>query len=108
MKRELAYPQSLGEHFESAKELLASIYPEYTSVSEEQLTLGSRAAIKHVYTTLSYVEEQETTFKEMQVYLVEGSRAWTITCSSSLDWWSHYEPIFDSIVSSFRLFDNWK
>ena len=101
MKEELPYSLSVREYFETGKALLPSTYPGYRDISEEQVSLGGMAAIKHVSTASLGI----VTFKQMQVYLVEGSTGWVITCTVTLGFWSQYEPIFDTIVNSFRLLD---
>ena len=99
MKEELPYSPSVREYFETGKALLPSKYPDYRGISEEQVSLGGMAAIKHVSTASLGI----VTFKQRQVYLVEGSTGWVITCTVRLEWWSQYDPIFDNIVNSFRL-----
>ena len=101
MKEELPYSLSVREYFEAGKALLASTYLDYRSISEEQVTLGGRTAIKHVST----ISQEALIFRQMQVYFVEGSTGWVITCTVRLDWWSQYELIFDTVVSSFQLLD---
>jgi hypothetical protein len=101
VKEELPYSLSLREYFEAGKALLASTYPGHRDISEEQVSLGSRSAIKHVSTA----SLGDLTFKQMQIYLVEGSTGWVIACTVRLDWWIQYEAIFDTVVGSFRLLD---
>jgi len=101
VKEELPYSLSVREYFETGKALLLDTYPGYRDISEEQVSLGGTAAIKHVSTASLGI----VTFKQMQVYLAEGSTGWVITCTVRLEWWSQYAPIFDTIVNSFRLLD---
>jgi len=101
VKEELPYSLSVREYFETGKALLPGMYPGYRDISEEQVPLGGRTAIKHVSTASLGI----VTFKQMQVYLVEGSTGWIITCTVRLDWWSQYESTFDIIANSFRLLD---
>jgi hypothetical protein len=101
VKEELLDPLSVNEYFELGKESLASMYSEYRDISEEQLTLAGRPAIKH----LADVGEGVLTFKQMDVYVVEGSMGWVITCTATFDLWNLYAGTFDTIVDSFRLLD---
>ena len=73
----------------------------YTFISEEELTIGGRPAIKSVYTYTVY----RPTTKLARAYLVEGKTAWVITCTISPECWNQYEPVFDTIINSFKLLD---
>jgi len=90
---------SVREYFEAGKAMLANTGLRYTSISEEQATLSGRIAIKHVYTLA------ELSAKQMDIYLVESSTGWVITCSSIRELWYQYESIFDTMMGSFRLLD---
>ena len=99
MKEELLDSLSVDEYFEAGKASLASMYPDYRDISEEELALAGRPAIKH----LAEIGEGVLTFKQMHVYVVEGSMGWVIACTATLDLWNLYAASFDTIVDSFRL-----
>jgi len=101
VKEELPYAMSVREYFERGIALLMSTYQWYSSISQEEVTLGGRAAIKHVYAG----GFERLAVKQMEVYLVEGSRGWVMTCTSTLGLEDQYEPTFHTMVNSFRLLD---
>ncbi|MBA7623883.1 hypothetical protein ES703_31282 [subsurface metagenome] len=97
----LHYPMSVQTFNEANTRQLSANVPGYTLISEEELTVGGRPAIKHVYTDF-FEEESGIT---MQVSLVEGTKAWVISCFSVPVCWSQYESIFDTIAASFQLLE---
>jgi len=99
VKEALPDSLSLREYFEAGKAMSADMDLGQTSIFEEQVTLGGRTAIKHVY-ILTGLDA-----KGMEVYLVEGSTGWVITCSTIRGFWDKYEPVFDTMLNSFRLLD---
>ncbi len=101
---ELPSPMSLSTYFGEAKQELAQL-DEYNSLSEEGLTIGGRAAIKHVYTFLLLEGAEGAIIKVMRVYVVAGTTAWTITSECAPERWKDYEAAFDIVVGSFRLLD---
>ena len=96
----LPYPLSVQSYSEGAERHLRSLEG-YTSISEEELTVDGKAAIKHVFT---FIMEGET-FKVMQVYLVENKTAWVLSFGTVPACWSQYEVIFDNMAGSFQLLD---
>ncbi len=96
-REELTYPMDVEAYFEAVKRQLAS-RKEYTDISEQELTLGGRAAMKHVFTWQS-----EQSQKDMVVCLVDGTTAWIIYCGTLTDLWSQFAAKFDAIAGSFRL-----
>jgi len=96
-REELADPMSVGTYFEQSKQWLLTI-KEYTAISEEELTVSGRAAMKHVFTWMT-----EHSQKAMLVFLVDGATGWLIRCNSLTDAWSQYEAKFEALVGSFRL-----
>lgn len=90
---------SLREYIEANKAMSADMDLGYTFIAEEQVTLGGMTTIKNVY-TLTRLDA-----KGMEVYFVEGSTGWVITCATICGVWDKYEPIFGTMLSSFRLLD---
>ncbi len=73
----------------------------FTLVSEEELTLGGTAAIKLVFTGVARGQAMSI----MRVVLTEGKPGWRVSGSCATECWPQYEPLFNTMVNSFRLLD---
>jgi len=96
-REELPYPMSVEAYFEAVKRHLAS-RKQYTAISEEELSVSGRAAMKHVFTW-----QAEQSQKDMVVCLVDGTTGWIIYCGTLTGLWSQFAAKFDAIAGSFRL-----
>ena len=97
---ELPFPISLQTYWDSGKRQLASLAG-YTPISEEEVTMAGRPAIKHVFSESEY----GVTSNDMKVFFVEGTMAWILGCFSVPECWGQYEPTFDTIADSFLLLE---
>lgn len=71
-------------------------------LSEESLTIAGRPAMKIVRVGgIGRVSMG----RAMQVYMVDGETAWIIACHCSPGCWDRYEPIFETMIGTFHLFD---
>ena len=75
--------------------------PGYTQVSEERVTVGGVSAMKNVfdYSYEGYWGRVAT------LLLVKDGTAYVIDCVAGPSVWDKYEPIFDTIMNSFKVLD---
>jgi hypothetical protein len=100
VSEDLPYSMSIQAFHDAAK--LNFQYSEgYTLVSEEELIIDGKAAIKHVY-TMSILG---LTGQQMEVYLMEDKTVWILNFNTLPAFWSQYEDTFNTVARSFRLFD---
>ena len=97
---ELSEPMSVDAWFEELKGNYTTDEG-YIPISEEEITVDGVAAIKHVLT----VAVLEGTFQAVQLYLVDGTTGWIVTCVTVKHCWANYEPVFANVIASFRLLD---
>ena len=100
VSEDLPYSMSI-QAFHDAAKLLLQGSEGYTSVSEEELIIDGKAAIKHVY-TMSILG---LTGQQMEVYLMEDKTVWILNFNTVPAFWSQYEDTFNTVARSFRLFD---
>ena len=75
--------------------------PDRTFIYGEKVGVAGRSAIKW----LSIVANSDgSTLKEMSLFLVSSTTAWTLSFIAEPYCWSQYEEIFEYMVSSFNLF----
>lgn len=93
-------PMTVGEWFDQVSaDLVAD--PAYTQLSVEEVTVGGLAGIEHGCT----MGVGEGTFQAVQVYVVDESVGWTVTCLCTMECWERFGPVFETVVGSFRLLD---
>lgn len=97
-KRELSQATDVQTLFEEEKAHLATLEG-YTPISEEDLIIDGMPAIKHVFT----LDVAGSTVKVMEVLLVKGTTSWFMPSECAPGCWGAYEPIFDTIMSTFDL-----
>ena len=100
VSEELPYSMSI-QAFHDAAKLNFQDSEGYTLVSEEELIIDGKTAIKHVY-TMSILG---LTGQQMEVYLMEDKTVWILNFNTVPAFWSQYEDTFNTVARSFRLFD---
>ena len=101
IKEDLPGPMTVEQYFAARERRLRETVEEYTIMDDEYFSVGGTEAIE-----IEMVWRRGgTLMKAMQLYLVVGSTAWVVTGTCAKACWSQYEPIFDTIVESFRLLD---
>jgi len=96
----LTYPTDVESFFgTTVAQLLLS--PDRTFIYGEKVGVAGRSAIKW----LSIVANSDgSTLKEMSLFLVSSTTAWTLSFRAEPYCWSQYEDLFEYMVSSFNLF----
>lgn len=100
VSEDLPYSMSI-QAFHDAAKLNFQDSEGYTLVSEEELIIDGKTAIKHVYT----MSVLGLTGKQMEVYLMEDKTVWILNFNTVPAFWSQYEDTFNTVARSFRLFD---
>lgn len=100
VSEDLLYSMSI-QAFHDAAKLNFQDSEGYTLVSEEELIIDGKTAIKHVYT----MSVLGLTGKQMEVYLMEDKTVWILNFNTVPAFWSQYEDTFNTVARSFRLFD---
>ena len=72
----------------------------YKVVEETSISLGGLEAIQRTHKF--EVEEDNLRIIQMQVYVIKGSDAITITCTNLAEWFDHTKPIFMEAIRQFR------
>lgn len=97
---EVPATKDLHEYFDTVKRGLQRKFREYTSVSEEEITIDGMLAKKHICTH----SEKKTTFKQMLICLKQGKVGWLVVFTSTVDGFETYQPTFEAIMASIHLF----
>ena len=94
-------PDTSPEHYFQILKVALQESPayDYQLISQKNLTIDSSAAIRH---TFVYVRGEEK-LEAMQIYLVKSESVWIMTCLCSPEFFDLFKPVFDTIVSSFRV-----
>ena len=100
VSEDLPYSMSI-QAFHDAAKLNFQDSEGYTLVSEEELIIDGKTAIKHVYT----MSVLGLTGQQMEVYLMEDKTVWILNFNTVPAFWSQYEDTFNTVAISFRLFD---
>lgn len=95
---QLAEQMSVQEYLEMKRQDLDTSMDEYVPISEEEVTVGGRAAIKHVFTAI-----YGTNAKFIALGLVEDKTGWYMYSISNASCASECETVFDTMVGSFQL-----
>lgn len=72
----------------------------YRVVEEIALSLGGLDAIQRTHRF--EVEEDDLQIMQMQVYVVKGSEAITVTCTNLAEWFDRTKPIFMEAINQFK------
>lgn len=72
----------------------------YTVVEERDTTLGGEAAFQRLHRF--EVAEEGLRITQLQIYVVKGQEAVTITCTNLTDWFEQTRPTFMEAVKQFR------
>jgi len=91
--------QSLESYSELRMQHLAGTTKDYVSISTEELTIDDISAVKHTYTDINGT----TTYKSMQVYLVDDGTGWLFGFACPKKSFDSYKSTFNTALNSFRL-----
>jgi hypothetical protein len=78
---------------------LANNTQNFNSISTEEITINGRKAIKHVFTS----KVGRTSYKSMEIYLVENGKGWIIRFTSPQKTFDSYKFVFNTSLNSFKL-----
>ena len=97
-KRVLPISLSVREVFDYAHSTghQAAEFPGYVSISDQDITLGSLSAIKHVFT----YSEGGLKVKVKQLWVVKDTQAWVVRCVTAEASFDSWQPTLDTIVLS--------
>ena len=98
---ELPYSMSVESFHELGEAGLQSL-DEYTPISEEELNIGGKEVIKHVYTMMS---SGQITYRFAQFAIVEDQTGYMLAFAAVPTCFDEHEDTFDMMADSFRLSD---
>ena len=96
--------RSLDELTSNQISLIEQQFPRQELIESNATTIGANyTGHKIVFTFPVQPRNLETKLKEMQVWTINGSRAYVISFFTLADAYNNYLPIAEKIIDSFRI-----